>query len=229
MKVYAISGLHLPGKPMNKIYGNVTGNLEELKEKWNETVNEDDIVLINVNICSTKYLKDAKPALDYLGELKGKKIILRSNQDYWWQNSSNINDILTKNIIALQNESIRIDGVVICGSRGLTLPEPSAETTEEIIELYRREIRRLVMSLKSAKEKRKDGDVLIAMTLYAPTETIITDNILKSLFKKYNVTKVVYGKLLGQNIQSPFYLRLNDIEYFYTGCAGDIKTVVRIL
>jgi len=175
------------------------------------------------------YLKEARSDLDRIGKLKGTKILIRGNHDYWWQSITKVRAALPEGVFALQNDSICFDGVVICGTRGWTVPDPSAETSEEDIKLYNREIERLGLSLKSAAAKRRDGDILIAMMHYPPFDSTLADSGFTALFNEYKANKVVYGHLHGQHIQTPLYYVKQDIEYYLTSCDKVNNTLVRIL
>jgi len=81
MKIYAISDLHLSGEEVKKpmeIFGSyVKGYIDEVKSNWNSTVEDNDVVLISGDISWAMYLKDAQQDLDFIGKLKGIKIIVR--------------------------------------------------------------------------------------------------------------------------------------------------------
>jgi len=233
MKIYAISDLHLSGenvtKPMD-IFGSFsTGYIEEVTKNWDATVEEGDIILISGDISWAMYLKDAQSDLEFIGKQKGNKVLIRGNHDYWWKSISSVRASLYDGVFALQNDSIRFDGVVICGTRGWTVPEPSIDPSAEDIKLYNREIERLRLSLKSAAAKRQDGDVLIVMMHYPPVNSALEDSGFTALFGEYTVNKVVYGHLHGQHIQTPLYYKKDDIEYYLTSCDKVNNTLVRII
>jgi len=234
MKIYAISDLHLSGENVKKpmeVFGSYTaGYIEEVKNNWESIVEENDVILISGDISWATYLKDAQTDLDFIGKLKGIKIIVKGNHDYWWKSISSVREMLHEGTYAIQNDSIRFEGVVICGSRGWTVPEPSVESTEEDIKLYNRETERLTISLKSAVEKRKNGDILIAMMHFPPCNILLedTDSNFTKLFSEYKVNKVVYGHLHGQHIKTPLFYVKDDIEYYLTSCDKVNNKLVRI-
>jgi len=134
MNIYAIGDLHLSGenvtKPMDIFGSYSSGYVEELTKNWDATVGEGDVILIAGDISWAMYLKDARQDLDFIGKLKGIKILIRGNHDYWWQGISKVRAALPEGISVLQNDSIRFGGAVICGTRGWTVPEPSVETSD---------------------------------------------------------------------------------------------------
>jgi len=231
-KIYAISDLHLSGeqvtKPMNIFESYNTEYVKEIEKNWDAVIEGDDVILIAGDTSWAMYLKDAQSDLDFIGRLKGTKILVRGNHDYWWKGISGVRAALHKKTIALQNDSIRFDGVVICGTRGWTVPEPSIEPSAEDTKLYRREIERLGISLKSAVEKRQNEDIIIAMIHFPPRNSMLEDSSFTALFKEYNVNKVVYGHLHGRHIQTPLYYKKDGIEYYLTSCDKVNNTLVRI-
>ena len=233
MKIYAISDLHLSGenvtKPMNVFTSYSAGYINELKNNWNITVENEDIVLISGDISWAMYLKDAQYDLDFIGHLKGVKILVRGNHDYWCKSISGVRAVLSENTYALQNDSFRFDGAVICGTRGWTIPEESVEKTAEDIKLYNREIERLRFSLKHGNAKREEGDVLICMMHFPPLNSSFVDAGFAALFQEYKVNKVVFGHLHGHHIHTPLYQLRGGIEYYLTSCDKVNNNLVRIL
>ena len=117
MKVFSISDLHLSinnPKPMN-IFGPVWNNyLEEIFENWDKQISSEDIVLIAGDISWAMRLDDAVPDIQLISRLKGRKVFLRGNHDYWWHSISAIRKILPPDMYAVQNDCVRIDNCLIC-------------------------------------------------------------------------------------------------------------------
>jgi predicted phosphohydrolase len=233
MKIYAISDLHLSGEKVTKpmdIFGSYTaGYIDETKKNWDSTVGDDDVVLISGDISWAMYLKDAMQDLDFIGKLKGIKILIRGNHDYWWKSISGVRASLCEGTYALQNDCIKIDGAVICGTRGWTVPEPLTEPSVEDTKLYNREAERLGLSLKTAKTKREKNDILIVMMHFPPFNSKFEDNGFTELFREHNVNKVVYGHLHGRHIQTSLYYIKDGVEYYLTSCDKVDNKLVRIL
>ena len=107
-------------------------------------------------------LENALIDLEFLNKLKGTKIIIRGNHDYWWQSISRLREKLPSNVIALQNDAVKIGDYVFCGSRGWAV-EGSPEFTEQDVKLYNRETERFRLALKNAEKLRLNGEKLIAL------------------------------------------------------------------
>ena len=220
MKVFAISDLHSSinsNKPMN-IFGPVWENyLEEIENSWSSLVTENDLVLISGDISWAMKLNDAKADLNYLSKFSGKKVIIKGNHDYWWSSISGVRSLLPENLYALQNDALRFGNYVVCGSRGWTVPEITHKT-EDDEKIYKRELIRMELSLKSALELKQDGDTLIVMMHYPPFNSKLEENDFTKLFEQFGVDIVVYGHLHSYDKKQRLITYINNIKYYLTSC-----------
>lgn len=220
MKIYAISDLHLSlcgDKPMD-IFGEKWGGyLEKIEYDWNSKVSETDVVLISGDISWAMQLENALIDLEFLNKLKGSKIIIRGNHDYWWQSISRLREKLPSNVIALQNDAVKIGDYIFCGSRGWTV-EGSPEFTEQDVKLYNRETERFRLALKNAEKLRLNGEKLIALIHYPPFNIRRENSNFTALFEEFKVDKVVYGHLHGKDAKPYYRINKNGIEYILASC-----------
>lgn len=231
MRIFAISDLHLAetsNKPMNIFGSNWDNYVEKIISDWQARVSEDDIVLIAGDISWAMQLENALIDLKPFFALKGKKVFIRGNHDYWWKSVSRIRAELPEDCFVIQNDAIKFENVVICGSRGWTV-EGSNDFTEEDRKLYLREAERLKLAIRAADKLRKDGDKLIAMIHFPPFNVKREDSLFTKLFEEHNVNKVVYGHLHGKECKVDLRLKKNDIDYFLTSCDQVRNTLVEIL
>jgi len=220
MKIFAISDLHIStntNKPMDVFGGNWVGYLEKIKSDWQEKVGNDDLVLIGGDISWAMNLDDAKKDVDSLKDLNGKKIMIKGNHDYWWSGIGKVRDMLPQDFYALQNDSIRFDGVVICGSRCWSVPG-SPDFDEQDRKIYLRETERLKLSLSSAKKILQDGDKLIALVHYPPFNVKREDSEFTKIFEEHGVHTVIYGHLHGKSVRADKLVVKNGIRYYLTSC-----------
>ncbi len=220
MKIFAISDLHIStttDKPMDVFGGNWVNYLEKITTDWNLKVADDDVVLIGGDLSWAMDIVDAKIDIDTLKDLKGKKVIIKGNHDYWWSAISRVRDILPQNFFALQNDSIKFGNIVICGSRCWSVPG-SPDFKEHDNKIYLRETERLKLSLKNAKEKLEEGDKLIALIHYPPFNSKREDTLFTKIFEEFNVDTVVYGHLHGKNVRADKLVIKNNIKYYLTSC-----------
>ena len=220
MKVFAISDLHLSinnSKPMD-IFGPVwEGYLDKIFKEWKEKVGEADIVLMAGDLSWAMKLEEVFADFDLLKDLPGKKVIIRGNHDYWWKSISSLRAILPENFYAIQNDSIRFEGIVLCGTRGWKGVEKNVVLSAEDQKIFDREVLRLEMTLENATKIRQEGDKLICMMHYPPVGFAREDSEFSKLIEKYNVDIVVFGHLHGyKNISTSFVK--NGIDYFLTSC-----------
>ncbi len=220
MKIFAISDLHISlstNKPMDVFGGNWVNYLDKIREDWNEKVSDDDLVLIGGDISWAMNIEDAKVDLESLASLKGKKILIKGNHDYWWSGIGKVRDMLPENFYALQNDSIRFENVVICGSRCWSVPG-SPDFNEQDRKIYNRETERLKLSLKDALKLKQEGDKLIALVHFPPFNVYREDSAFTEIFSEYGVDSVIYGHLHGKNVRADKLVIKNGVKYYLTSC-----------
>lgn len=220
MKIFAISDLHIStntNKPMEIFGGNWIGYMEKIKADWQEKVTDDDLVLIGGDLSWAMDIEDAQKDLQTLADLKGKKILIKGNHDYWWSGIGKVRDILPENFFALQNDSLRFDGVLICGSRCWSVPG-SPDFNEQDRKIYLRETERLKLSLSSAQKIKQDGDKLIALVHFPPFNVHREDSAFTEIFEQFGVDAVIYGHLHGKSVRADKLVVKNGIKYYLTSC-----------
>lgn len=220
MKVFAISDLHLSAKadkPMNIFGGNWNNHFDKIKEDWQNKISDDDIVLMSGDFSWAMTLNDAMFDFDAMKGLKGKKVMIKGNHDYWWSSISRIRERMDNNFYILQNDSIKIGEYVICGSRGWSTPG-SIDFNSSDEKIYLREAERFRLSLKAAEKLKTDGDKLICMIHFPPFNAKRESSVFTELFENYKVDKVIYGHLHGKESRTDLVINKNGIEYFLTSC-----------
>lgn len=193
------------------------GYLEKIESDWNAKVSDGDIVLISGDISWAMKLEGALIDISFIKKLKGTKIMIRGNHDYWWQSITRLREALPENIIALQNDSVKIGKYVFCGSRGWAV-EGSPDFDEQDRKLYLREAERFRLALKSAEKQRAEGDELIALIHYPPFNVRRENSLFTDLFEEFKVNKVVYGHLHGSDAKPYFRINKNGVEYILSSC-----------
>lgn len=219
MRIFAISDLHLSinnPKPMD-IFGPVwEGYIDKIISDWKEKVNEDDVVLLAGDFSWAMKLENTAQDFNILKNLPGKKVIIRGNHDYWWKSISAVRGILPKNFYAIQNDAIKFNNIIICGTRGWMVPERNAVVTEENKKIFSREVIRLELTLNEAQKLKQEGDKVICMMHYPPTNFARDDSEFTNLIEQYNVDCVVFGHIHGKKITTKFIK--NGIPYYLTSC-----------
>lgn len=220
MRLFAIGDLHLPGgddKPMDVFDPGWNGHFFRISEDWRERVSPEDTVLIPGDISWALQLGNALPDLQAIGELPGRKILLKGNHDYWWTSLSRVRAALPEGMQVLQYDAIDLGDIVICGSRGWNQPTEDTPLEKEDEKIYLRELQRLELSLQAANAKAA-GKPIAAMMHFPPLYDTMRDTAFTALLEKYGVSKVVYGHLHGQGIRTGFNGIWNGIEYHLVSC-----------
>jgi hypothetical protein len=231
MKIFSISDLHLSGladKPMDVFGSNWEGHFEKIKNDWNAKVEDDDVVLICGDISWGTTLEEGLFDLKQLQPLKGKKVFVRGNHDYWWNGISKLRAVSPDDTFYfLQNDCVKFENVIICGSRGWTCPG-SADYTEQDNKLYLREAERFKLCFKEVNKIRGDGDVVLAMIHFPPMGVKLQPTLFTDLFEAEKVNKVIFGHIHGDSY-FPFRHTKEGIEYILTSCDKVGFTLQRIL
>jgi len=220
MKIFAISDLHLSTtaeKPMDVFGARWQNYMEKIRADWFSRVGEEDAVLISGDISWAMKLEDAITDISTLSDLPGKKIMIRGNHDYWWNGISKIRAKLPEGVYCLQNDCLRLPGVVLCGSRGWAV-EGSPDFKEQDRKIYLREAERLKIAFSQVMKAKEDGDEIICMIHYPPFNVKRENSLFTDIFEKFGVKKVVYGHLHGKESRSDLLLNKNGIEYYLTSC-----------
>ena len=217
MAVYAIADLHLPAKqkPMDVFGEHWKDHFLRIREDWLARVAPGDLVLLPGDISWAMRLEEAVDDLNSIAALPGTKLLLRGNHDYWWSSIGRVRRTLGEGMLALQNDSVLIDGRLYAGSRGWTLPGP--DFSEDDRRIYERERLRLEMSLQNAR--RRDGQAPIAVMMHYPP---LTDDEpgFSDILERYGVTDCVYGHLHGSAIYGAVRGLRGTVRYHQVSCDG---------
>ncbi len=221
MKIFAISDLHLSGdsdKPMDVFGFKWKNYVEKIKSDWQSKVGDDDVVLISGDISWAMKLESAvKDVKDFLDGLKGKKVFIRGNHDYWWQSISRIRDCFGEDCKFVQNDCVKFGNVIIGGSRGWCV-EGSPDFKDEDRKLLARETERMRLVLKAIEKSRAEGDKVIIMMHYPPFNVKREESPFTQLFSQYAVDCVVYGHLHGKDSRADLKVVKDGIPYYLTSC-----------
>ena len=220
MKVYAISDLHLSGladKPMDIFGAGWEGHFDKIIADWQSKVAEDDVVLIGGDTSWGMKLEEGLFDLQRLAPLKGKKVFVRGNHDFWWTGITRLRDSAPdESFFFLQNDCVKFGNLIIAGSRGWACPG-SSDFTEHDRALYLREGERFRLAFREVGKVRGEGDTLIALMHYPPFTAKLEDTVFTQLFEENGVQKVVFGHLHG-GMYFPLRTEKNQITYHLTSC-----------
>lgn len=230
LKVYAISDLHMSAavnKPMN-VFGACWDNyLEKVVADWKEKVSDDDLVLMPGDFSWAMKPEEVKADFDLLKDLRGSKVILRGNHDYWWNTLNQVRSILPEGFYALQNDALRFGDVIVCGTRGWMCPG-AEKLSEHDTKIYLRETERLRLSLRKMAEMRGDNDKVVCIMHYPPFNVYREESDFVRLFIEYGIKTVVYGHLHGKDCRADKYIKRFGAEFYLVSTDIVDHTLVEI-
>ena len=183
---------------------------------WNARVTAGDLVLIAGDISWAMHMEDTKLDFEYLAKLNGKKIIIRGNHDYWWKSISKIRETVPGCVFALQNDSIKINDIIVAGTRGWKVPERRQVQKPDDKKIFDREVIRFELALKDAQAKATDGEKIIAMIHYPPFNATRDSSPFTDLCEKFGVAACVYGHLHGNSVRADSVVEKNGVKYYLT-------------
>ena len=223
MRVFAIGDLHLPGgqsKPMDIFGAHWEGHFQRISEDWKARVGDEDLVLIPGDISWAMQLAQAQEDLQEIQRLPGKKVILRGNHDYWWSSITQLRAALPEEMYALQNDAMRFEDVVVCGSRGWICPVGDTMAADDR-KIYERELQRLQLSIKAGQRLAGEDPVrMIVMMHFPPFADKSIPSGFTQILEENGIPTVLYGHLHGPALQNAFSGPLRGVCYHQISSDG---------
>lgn len=230
MAIYALSDLHyaygFPDKTMEVFSDYWKDYMQRIEDSWNETVSDDDLVLVPGDICWATRLDEASVDFAKLDSLSGRKIISRGNHDYWWSTMSKIRAFLQQNgfstIDFIRNDDVVIEGnAIIAGTRGWAFPGSSEFSEEKDRKIYERELLRLGICIKSMEKADPEHKKKWIVTLhYPPVIKTIHRTGFGDMLREAQVDICVYGHLHGLGRRNVFEGKTEDNAFTEYICAS---------
>ena len=190
-------------------------HFQRIRQDWLDRVAPEDVVLLPGDLSWAMRLEDAQEDLASIGALPGTKLLLRGNHDYWWSSIGRVRRALPEGTLALQNDSVLIDGRLYAGTRGWILP--GTDVAPEDLKIYNRERMRLEMSLKHAR--RLDTSAPITVMLHYPPLTEEEPGF-SDILEAFGVEDCVYGHLHGPAIYGAVRGERRGVRYHQVSCDG---------
>lgn len=201
MRVFAIGDLHLEGgsgKTMDRFGEKWKNHDQKIFSNWERIGREDDLLILAGDLTWANGLESAKPDLQRVGSMKGRKILIKGNHDYWWESKSKLQGVLDSSVSLLQSDSVVINRIAIAGTRGWTCPGSEYFTAEDE-KLYLREVGRLKRALETLAAKGVEYDKLIVALHYPPTNEKLESSEFTELIDEYAADICVFGHLHGES------------------------------
>ena len=200
------------------VFGGPWENYVEKIRLGFSALHDDDVCVLCGDLAWGMTMEQALPDFQFIEALPGKKILLKGNHDFWWSSLTQVRAAMPDGMYVLQNDSLEMDGIVFCGTRGWTIVG-DADDRQQDLKIYRREVIRLEMALKCAARQAHGRDI-VALMHYPPFDERQRPSGFTDLLEQYGVKQVVYGHLHGQSLRSAFSGRLRGVDYFQVSCDG---------
>ena len=196
MRLFSISDLHLSlsvNKSMD-VFPGWENYVERIYENWQKIVDDGDTVVISGDVSWGISLEQSLDDFRFLNSLKGNKIIIKGNHDYWWSTAAKIKSFFEENglntLNILHNNCFCDGQYAICGTRGWVYDG----TGEKDIKVINRECGRLARSLECAFKLNAKPIVFLH---YPPVYGDYVCNEIIDVLKQYGINKVYYGHIHG--------------------------------
>lgn len=206
MALYAMADLHLSlstNKPMD-VFGERWANYHQrIKDNW--CLEDNDTIVIPGDISWAMNFEELKADFEFLGNLKGKKIISKGNHDYWWNSLKKLNEFASNygDIQFLHNNAFEYKEYSICGTRGW-IQEPGESSDLKVLV---REAGRLKLSLNKAI-----GEPIVFLH-YPPIYAGIYCKEIMDVLLEYNIKRCLYGHLHGPAISAAKVGNFYNIDF----------------
>lgn len=219
-KLFAISDLHFASKvdkPMDIFGGEWPGYEKKIESDWKKKVSKKDIVVVAGDLSWGMTMEEAAPDIKKIASFGGEVVVCRGNHDYWWKSISSVRELAGEHMHVLQNDACSIGNYVFCGTRGWSACERGKQHTEENKKIYLRELERMKLALNAAKKLINNGQKLVVVMHYPPTNSRLDDSEFTKLFDEYNVDFCIFGHLHGKARKTLTYTK-GKTKYFLTSC-----------
>lgn len=216
MKVFAIGDLHLPGgtgKTMDRFGEHWRGHDRKIFDSWERIVCGDDLVLIVGDTSWAMRLEEALPDLERIGQMPGRKLLVKGNHDYWWETRSKMSRALHPSINILHASSIIVNRIAVVGTRGWVCPNDS-HFQEQDQKIYERELGRLRSALETLRGREGEFDALIVALHYPPANVAHEPSGFIDLIDEHRADVCVYGHLHGDDIRTALTGSHGKTDYY---------------
>ena len=215
MRLFAIGDMHLEsgtGKTMDRFGEHWHNHDRKIFEAWEHTGRGDDLLLIVGDTSWAMRFDEARPDLDRIGRMPGRKLMLKGNHDYWWQSIAKMSRELDPSIRFLQASSIIENRVAIVGTRGWLCPHDSYFEAHDQ-KLYEREVGRLRAAFETLAGRQTEYDALVVALHYPPTNHLHEPSGFTKLIDQWKADACVYGHLHGEAINTALTGRYGATRY----------------
>lgn len=216
MRIFALSDLHLSfgtHKSM-EVFRGWENYTDRIRTNWNRLVEEEDIVVLAGDLSWGTYLEDTETDFRFIDKLKGQKILIKGNHDYWWSTVRKMENFFREKqfntLHLLHNNCFETENFSICGTRGWCY-DASGENDELVLA---RECGRLKTSLQAGLQS---GKQILTFLHYPPVYADEICQPILDVLKEYDVHDVYYGHIHGSG-RNHTVKSLDGIQFHLISC-----------
>lgn len=229
--IFALSDLHLSfnrpvtlydinherdiAKPMD-VFG-WTRHYEAIRDHWNRVVSAEDTVLIPGDISWAMKLEVAWNDFNWIDQLPGKKVMSPGNHCYYANSKKKVRAMLPDGMEWIDADYTLVEGRVVAGTRGWTLPGDRFFTEEEDRKIYERQVGRLRLALEAATADHPTKEKIV-MLHFPPLTASVPQSGFMEVMKEFGVSLCVYGHMHGKAQAEAIEGRVEGIELKLVAC-----------
>lgn len=231
MAIYALSDLHLSfNKPVSLFEIDPENDIEKpmdvfgwdrhyerIRDHWLERVSPEDTVLIPGDISWAMKLDTARYDFGWINQLPGKKVMSPGNHCYYAQSKKKVREALPEGMEWIDADYTTVEGLVVAGTRGWTLPGDRFYNEEEDRKIYERQVGRLRIALELAAREQPEREKIV-MLHFPPLTKSATESGFMDVMKEYGVTLCVYGHIHGKAAEEAIQGTVDGIELKLVAC-----------
>jgi predicted phosphohydrolase len=201
------------GKTMDRFGDHWRDHDRKIFDSWQEIGRDDDLLLICGDSTWAMRLGDAASDLRRIGEMKGQKILIKGNHDYWWDTKAKLTRALDPSITPLNGASLIVNRLAVAATRGWLCPNDT-RFEEHDRKIYEREVARLRNALASLDQTGSEFDQIVVALHYPPTNNLHEPSGFTQLIDEAGASVCVYGHLHGEDIKTALTGERGQTTYY---------------
>ena len=219
MSLFVLADTHLSittNKPMDIFGARWSDHDKRIKREWEAVVTSADTVVIPGDISWGMNFEETREDFLFLDSLPGRKLISKGNHDYWWATKSKQDAFFAANSITtisqLYNNAYKVDGYMVCGSRGWYNDDHNAPKDSDYSKIVAREVGRMELSIKAAD----DIDPALEKLMFLHFPPVFGDYVCEEIVDclvRHDIHRCYYGHIHGK-YDCESVIRYRDVDFY---------------
>ncbi len=181
----------------------------KIARNWRDVVGADDIVAIAGDVSWAMRPPEAEPDLRFIGDLPGRKVLIKGNHDYWCESKSKVDRILPDSVSYIYNSAAVIGGIGFAGTRGWLCRASDDFDEAKDGKHLRHEDLRLKTSLDALKQLEFRAAMIIMHFPPSPEQMTC----ISTICEKCDAVHCAYGHLHGDDCRNGFNGKIEGVTY----------------